>query len=83
MKHARKDYDRIQDPARLIPDDEPVFLIRGQDMCAPSVLNFWADQAETAGADAEIVRRARLHAIQMRIWQKQKGSKAPDMPNTA
>ena len=26
MKHARPDYDRIQDPAGLIPDAEPVFL---------------------------------------------------------
>jgi HSP20 family protein len=26
MQHARDDYDRIQDPSGLIPDDEPVFL---------------------------------------------------------
>ena len=34
MKHARNDYDRIQDPAGLIPADEPVFLLRGQDKLA-------------------------------------------------
>lgn len=32
MKHAREDYNRIQDPAGLIPDGEPVFLIRGKDI---------------------------------------------------
>jgi hypothetical protein len=30
MKHARDDYNRIQDPAGLIPEDEPVFLLRAQ-----------------------------------------------------
>ena len=34
MKHARSDYDRIQDPDGKIPANEPVFLIRGQDVCA-------------------------------------------------
>ena len=34
MKHARDDYNRIQDPAGLIPADEPVFLLRGQDKLA-------------------------------------------------
>ena len=29
MKHARDDYNRIQDPAGKIPEDEPVFLLRG------------------------------------------------------
>ena len=36
MKHARSDYQaRIQDVAGLIPADEPVFFIRGQDKAAP------------------------------------------------
>lgn len=30
MLHAREDYNRFQDPEGLIPDDEPVFLLRGQ-----------------------------------------------------
>jgi hypothetical protein len=37
MRHARADYDRIQDPDGLIPQDEPVFLIRGQDRAAPAM----------------------------------------------
>ncbi len=38
MKHARKDYDRIQDTVGKIPENEPVFLIRGQDLAAPAAL---------------------------------------------
>lgn len=46
MKHARADYDRIQDPAGLIPEDEPVFLLRGQDIFAPQRLRDWANAIE-------------------------------------
>jgi hypothetical protein len=31
VKHARADYERIQDPDGKIGDDEPVMLFRGQD----------------------------------------------------
>jgi len=35
MLHARKDYnERVQDTAKQIPEDEPVFLLRGQDALA-------------------------------------------------
>lgn len=44
MKYAREDYNqRIIDTENLIPDDEPVFLFRGQDELAPQVLDFYAD----------------------------------------
>lgn len=39
MLHARKDYnERIQDSANLIPRDEPVFLLRAQDLNALATL---------------------------------------------
>ena len=44
MKHARSDYDRIQDPSRIIPEDEPVFLLRAQDISAPAAVEKWADE---------------------------------------
>ena len=80
MKHARDDYNRIQDPAGWIPADEPVFLIRGSDMVAPDAVDSWANLAEAAGADAAIVTAARKHADLMRSWQAYNGSKVPDMP---
>jgi hypothetical protein len=80
MKHARKDYDRIQDPANLIPEDEPVFLLRAKDKTAPKIVEMWADLAEHEGADRNIVERARSHARFMRAYQQQHGCQIPDMP---
>lgn len=80
MIHARKDYDRIQDPAGLIPEDEPVFLIRGKDKVAAAAVEKWADLAESEGADPEIVSTARKHAEVIRAYQARMGSQIPDMP---
>jgi hypothetical protein len=83
MKHAREDYDRIQDPAGLIPADEPVFLIRGKDMVGPSAVESWAYFAESSGASEHIVAAARAQAERMRAWQQKNGLKLPDMPKSA
>lgn len=46
MKHARSDYNRIQDSLAVehggIPEDEPVFLLRAQDRLAARVVRIWA-----------------------------------------
>lgn len=81
MKHARQDYDRIQDPAGLIPEDEPVFLIRGSDENAAGTIDYWADRAELSGSADNIVFAARQQAILIRRYQKRNGSKIPDMPD--
>jgi hypothetical protein len=78
--HARKDYDRIQDPAGLIPVDEPVFLLRGTDPASPMVVATWANMVESMGAHPEIVAAARSQVIRMREYQAAKGIKLPDMP---
>lgn len=81
MKHARSDYDRFQDPAGLIPDDEPVFLLRGQDKLAPGVVRAWADRASLAGdVDFALVTAVRRHADAMEHWQATRGFKTPDAP---
>lgn len=81
MKHAREDYDRLQDPAGLIPPDEPVFLIRGQDVLGPATVDQWAALAQLAGASSEIVAKARAHAEAMRKYQRRTGRrKLPDLP---
>lgn len=81
MLHARSDYqERIQDSANIIPEDEPVFLLRAQDAVAPETVEYWADYAEEQGADGKIVEAARNHAAAMRKWQETYGSKIPDMP---
>ena len=80
MKHARKDYDAIQDPRGLIPEDEPVFLLRAQDVCAPLIVLEWAFEAETHGVSGLMVEQAKTHALLMRNWQTEHGLKIPDLP---
>lgn len=77
MKHAREDYNRIQDPAGLIPDDEPVLLLRAQDKLAWHVAKIYAFCAELAGAH-EIAALVREHAKKMKEWPVKK---TPDLPH--
>lgn len=88
MKHAREDYNRIQDPAGLIPEDEPVFLLRGQDMFAPELVLAWVrkaiDQANTyvdGPQKANLVNMALLaieQVTRMWDWQVHNKAKIPD-----
>lgn len=78
MKHARDDYDRIQDPAGLIPEDEPVFLLRGQDKSAPETLRFWADEHIRNGGSVELAVLAEQQATAMELWQANRGGKVAD-----
>jgi hypothetical protein len=72
MMHARDDYNRIQDPAGLIPEDEPVFLIRAQDEFGADAVLSWAFQAERHGGDRKLVLRARQQAMRMHAWPRHK-----------
>lgn len=78
MIHARKDYDRIQDPEGLIGEDEPVFLLRGKDEFAPPAIEAWAANIEPY--DRELAEHAYKWADKMREWQKENGTKTPDVP---
>lgn len=81
MKHARKDYDRIQDPSGKIPEDEPVFLLRGQDMFAPALLLRWAAEVRLHRGDHEMARMVEDHAQKMIEWQDNvSGQKIPGLP---
>lgn len=80
MRHARPDYNRFQDPAGIIPADEPVFLLRGQDLLAAEAVDFYANKVEAAGGDPQVVKRSRAWANEMRLWPKQK---MPDLPKQA
>lgn len=80
MKHAREDYNRIQDPEGLIPENEPVFLLRGRDVCAPAALEAWSKEAAKYGVDQEMIDKVDIWAQYMRKWQAEHESKVPDMP---
>ena len=79
MKHAREDYNRFQDPLNKIPEDEPVFLIRGQDIVGPDVLRHYASLAMNNGADKVLVNAVLEHAKAMEEWQIKHKWKIPDM----
>jgi hypothetical protein len=79
MKHARPDYDRIQDPDGLIPEGEPVFLIRGKDVAGPATVRTWARYAEEAGAGLDIINAAYRQATAMENWQKKHEKQVPDL----
>lgn len=81
MRHARSDYeDRIVDLEDLIPEDEPVFLLRGQDRHAPPTLEAYASSVEPF--NPEIAAISRRWAERMREYQTRR-VKEPDMPEGA
>lgn|SRR5574343_192865 len=118
MRHARKDYNRIQDLAEVcqwlsenlsyedvkeigrsgpeqiirlleeryqfdsetkpIPLNEPVFILRAQDECAPVVVAQWAAQVLQAGASEQICKKAMDWAHnEMLSWPVKQ---LPDLP---
>lgn len=81
MRHARPDYNRIQDPAGLIPEDEPVFLLRGQDPIAPQLLLEWCDRAKALGVSPHMINVVEEQAMDMADWQAKHGNHVPDMPS--
>lgn len=82
MKHARRDYDRFQDPWNKIPDDEPVMLFRAQDKHAADVLREYARLVRNdvwalpEGAEREaglaVADATDRHAALMDAWPKKK-----------
>jgi hypothetical protein len=64
----------------IIPDDEPVFLIRAQDRAAIPAAEAWCEAAEALGADAKIVQVVRDHIEVVRRWQESHPTKVPDLP---
>ena len=79
MLHARPDYNRIQDPAELIPAEEPVFLLRAQDRTAPATLDYWIALQIQFGGDPALIQLTRNHAAAMRAWQEAHPPKLADL----
>lgn len=65
---------------RLVPEEEPVFLLRGQDMLASQAVRAWAIQAERNHLDETMVRSAYEIADAMDAWPVKK---MPDPPGAA
>lgn len=78
MRHSREDYNRFQDPVGLIPKDEPVFLLRAQDVAAAETVRFWADVHEAQGGDENLAKMARDWADEMEQWPEKKLADLPE-----
>ena len=73
MLHALDKYNRrVQDSENLIPEDEPVFLLRAQDMIAADVVRYWCELQTRVGGNPQMVRIAKDHAAKMDLWDKKK-----------
>lgn len=78
MKHARPDYNRIQDPENKIPVDEPVFLLRARDPVAAATVRNWARRtSQIAGHDPRIVKLADEWANEMDKWPVKRNTDLP------
>lgn len=59
-------------------DDEPVFVLRAQDMLAPELVREWVFRARINGVPEEKVAEARRIADAMEDWQVANHRKMPD-----
>jgi hypothetical protein len=88
MDHGRSDYnERIQDTAGRIPDDEPVFLLRGQDPFAARAVDYWIQMMiESLGgsSDFQMIADLQDHAERMRSWAREHAPdrEFPDAPGS-
>lgn len=62
----------LRGPLRLMPPDEPVFLLRAQDELAVETVEDWASRAADAGVTKEKVRGALDDAERMNLWPVKK-----------
>lgn len=79
MKHARSDYDPIQDPRGLIPADEPVMLIRGQDQAAIPAMRAWVEAHLQAGGGRDLAELIVDHMGRVATWQDEHVRKVADL----
>lgn len=64
----------------IIPDDEPVFILRAKDITAPDVLDFWV---RLNGQDVTTALRVQAFAQEMRAYAAEHydGGKMADTPH--
>lgn len=85
MIHARSDYDRIQDPEGIIPEDEPVFLLRAKDDLFIPTVAHWLTLLELYNGDPTSINCIRGFIDKAIEWREKNNhlTKLPDMPRDA
>lgn len=81
MFHARPDYQqRIIDKDDLIPADEPVFLLRAQDMHAEMALRYYAELIRSdENVPAGFLYSLLTHADRFHHWPQKASPDVPDI----
>lgn len=62
-------YGRITAENKEIPEDEPLFIVRGKDRLAPALIEKYANLAEDYGASEEFVNEIWSLYWEMKDWQ--------------
>lgn len=95
MIHARKDYDRFQDPALSEPSllgegstpiapDEPVILFRAQDKNFVNILLAYHKMlCADLSTREDIITAVEQHICLSTKWQANHAVKTPDLPGQA
>lgn len=60
-------YGQVDIPG--IPDDEPVFILRGKDLATPDAVRGYADFANDEGSSAEFCNSVLVRADEIQNWQ--------------
>jgi len=55
-----------------VPQDEPIFILRGRDTLAPSIVLQWSLQAQEAGVGVKKVGGAIKVATEMMVWKEKR-----------
>jgi len=63
----------------VIDTEEPLFLLRAQDVLAAGVVRMWADMLEKMGGCPDTVKDARARADQMDEWRMDNGGQMPSI----
>lgn len=67
MKHGRET-TYLED----IPEDEPVLVLRGQDVCSAAAARYYAKLLGDVHADPDMIKSVLAHATEMDLWPVKK-----------
>lgn len=71
MKHERTDYnERVKCVDGSIPENEPVFLLRGKDMFAKQTIEYWVFLHRNRRGFEDKAERVLAHAQKMAKYER-------------